>query len=287
MIALFFIFVGSVFFLGALTSFSHRRKIMDIPSSTIDSAASGGLVEINGTIVGAPENFILSALSKKACTAIRWDFQEYVKTGGSSIDGHASYTWITAKRVLTSDFIYINDGGVKNIAIDLKDIYIEGRFENTETKIDIDNIPEEFISFYKPAKGKWRVLETCYTPGQKIYAIGHASHIGKQVKEKKVSRHSRIIKTARLSVPNTNSEARVLNPIKFHVNLNKNNDVEKNKVHLIISKSEKNNRFFGIQWVHLSFDTEINLLKTKMIQAYFLFSIGALMLGYGGSLIFK
>jgi hypothetical protein len=96
-----------------------------------------------------------------------------------------------------------------------------------------------------------------------------------------------LIRRASVNIPNTNGESRILNPVKFSKNGSVDDDVELKKVHLIIHKANKGNRFFGLHLVQLSFGSEINLVKSKTVQAYSLFIVGAVMLGTGLSLFLK
>jgi hypothetical protein len=105
--------LGAFSFWNGFKMLKLRRKMGDIPTSKISSAAVGSFVEIQGNVVCAPGDFITAPLSGKKGVCFIWHIEERVESGKNS-------HWVTLKYFYSCPFLYIKDKSEHLAAIDLE-----------------------------------------------------------------------------------------------------------------------------------------------------------------------
>jgi hypothetical protein len=174
------LFIGGTFMYKGLKKLKVRRKIKDIPTSKIDSAAIGALVEVKGQIVSSPSKLIEAPLSKRECAAFKWNLQYYHHSKNSR-------GWRDYKQFDSHEYVILNDGGNSNVAVKLSDIEIHGKepqkvVQFTDSNFNLPEKAKEILNLEKMLdttkksffllSSKYRIIETCFYPKHSLYVLG-------------------------------------------------------------------------------------------------------------------
>jgi acyl-CoA-binding protein len=310
------VFAGSGLFYKGLKTFKRRRQILDIPTSKIDSAAIGGLVEIVGKIVCDKNKIITSPLSSKDCAGFYWEILEYVRRGKNSY-------WKRVSEFYSNHYVLVNDGGKFNAAIDLQDAIIEEntcvdelKFKDSKSDLPLKvyellknskslDVKDDNPGFFSLSfKNQYKIIEHRFPINTNIYVLGES-----YPKEKIVFKKSYIDKVNHKKLFEQSCQEHKLNPsllksfdkdgnnkldrseirdmkssIKQSLLSEFNNgtsDEEIKKAHIFFKASKSKNRIFNSNQVLVSFKSQENTLTKLTFIAYGSFILGPIMIGAG------
>jgi hypothetical protein len=314
------LFVGGGLFYKGLKAFKTRRKMFDIPTSKIDSAVIGGLVEVVGSIVCDEKKILESPLTNKKCAAFYWEIQEYISSKNKG-------SWRTISEFYSSNYILLNDGGKTNAAIDLEDSnvlenkskqYFEFKDKSNELplkvqnllrgakKLNFDNSDHGFFAF----KNRYRIIEHRFPTDRRVYVIGE-TFSRDQIKFKKTyldkvdfkksykeeyaahKQDPKLLKEYDLDGNNKLDKNEVTNmklAIKHSLLTGFNNgvsDSEIEKAHIFFKKSKTKNRIFDSNQILVSFKSQEDTIKNLTFIAYGGLAAGPIMISVGVYLIFR
>ncbi len=111
-IALTAMMIGVYVFWDGFKQLKLRRKMGDIPTSQISSAAIGGFVEINGKVFCDEHDFIHAPISNKQGVCFVLKIEKLVSRGKRS-------SWEIMNIFYSSPFLYVTDSSEQLAAIDL------------------------------------------------------------------------------------------------------------------------------------------------------------------------
>jgi hypothetical protein len=172
---------GLYLFWDGFKKLKLRRKMGDIPTSKISSAAVGSFVEIKGRVVCEEQDFVTAPVSNRKGVCFIWKVEESVKQGKSR-------KWVTVNYFYSCPFLYVKDTTEHLAAIDLahcdfqEDIYhftvgFDTRsFNLSETAQEIlreYNLLDLSKSSFLNTK-KYRIREKVFRRNDLLYIIGSA-----------------------------------------------------------------------------------------------------------------
>ena len=172
--------LGGFGFWNGFKMLKLRRKMGDIPTSKISSAAVGSFVEIQGKVVCAPGDFITAPLTGIKGVCFVWHIEEQIRSGKNK-------KWVTIKYFYSCPFLYIKDKSEHLAAIDLehcefqeqmhdKLVYFNDRSFDLPAKVkknlheykmfNLDNKAGFFSS------SNYRISEKVFKPNEPLYVLG-------------------------------------------------------------------------------------------------------------------
>jgi hypothetical protein len=171
---------GVYFFWLGFKKLKVRRKMGDIPTSKISSAAVGSFVEIKGRVVCEETDFISTPLSNKKGVCFIWHIEKLVKSGKNS-------KWVTEKIFYSCPFLYVKDHGDHLAAIDLancdfqEDIY-DHHVQFNNSSFDLPHAVQGILREYRLldlddkasflTSRKYRIKEKVFKRHEPIYVLG-------------------------------------------------------------------------------------------------------------------
>ncbi len=181
-LGLMFMGIGAMFFYQSLKKIKLQRRIKDIGTSRIASAALGESVEINATVLADPQHIIVSPLSGKRCLAFTWDLCKEVGSGKNR-------RWQLQYRFYSTPYVYVTDESKGIAALDLSSCEFQDDLKEKEVIFNDSSysIPAEVMGLLKSHKmldgkessflfsNRYRLQETVIEPREKFYILGTAA----------------------------------------------------------------------------------------------------------------
>ena len=130
----------TLFYLG-LKKLKISKQMDDIPTSKIDTAAVGCLVEVQGRVVCEESDLVKSPLSNRRGACFILELQRKVRSGKSS-------KWVKVIRFYSLPYLYISDGGDHLAMVDIANCEFHDNLFN-ETNLNFNN-----YSFKIPVSAK-------------------------------------------------------------------------------------------------------------------------------------
>ncbi len=181
-LGLMFMGVGALVFFQSLKKIKLQRKIKDISTSRIASAAMGESVEIHATVINDPQHTIVSPLSQKTCIAFTWELQKEVGSGKNR-------RWEFQFRFYSTPFVYVTDESRGVAALDLSSCEFQDDLKQKQVAFNDSSysIPPAVLDILKQNKmlsgeeksfffsNNYRLVETLIGPNEKMYILGTAA----------------------------------------------------------------------------------------------------------------
>lgn len=172
----------TLFYLG-LKKLKISKQMDDIPTSKIDTAALGSLVEVQGRVVCEESDLVKSPLSNRRGACFILELQRKVKSGKSS-------KWVKVIRFYSLPYLYISDGGDHLAMVDLASCEFHDKLFS-EASLNFNNysykIPESAKQWLKEnrilntsdkgsffAPDQFRLKEKIFRRNDLIYVLGPA-----------------------------------------------------------------------------------------------------------------
>jgi hypothetical protein len=179
-VAFFAMGLGAFGFWNGFKMLKLRRKMGDIPTSKIASAAVGSFVEIQGKVVCAPGDFITAPLTGIKGVCFVWHIEEQRGSGKNK-------KWVTINFFYSCPFLYIKDKSEHLAAIDLEhcdfqeemqDMLVHFNNQSFDLPVKAKKILHEYKMFNMEDKAgffsssNYRISEKVFKANDRLYVLG-------------------------------------------------------------------------------------------------------------------
>lgn len=178
--AIFAMGFGAYGFWNGFKMLKLRRKMGDIPTSKISSAAVGSFVEVQGKVVCAPGDFITAPLTGIKGVCFVWHIEEQRGSGKNK-------KWVTVNYFYSCPFLYIKDKSEHLAAIDLEHCDFQEKMHDklvnfNNRSFDLPASAKKILHEYKMfnienkagffSSSNYRMSEKVFKANDPLYVLG-------------------------------------------------------------------------------------------------------------------